>query len=620
MLQRLLLVPLLLALWWGQASAAEADFKASASPAAASAGDEVVVTVQRGMAGADCGLELRFGDGRVHSMRMEAQQTSVQITHWYQQSGPYRVEVAGKTQVRGLRTAFACPGKDQVLQIAARDGAQPAPAVATRSANASSTPSAGAASGAGRRVALVIGNNRYQTLRPLANPGNDAELVAKVLREQLQFDVVTVRDVDRRSMLRHLEDFGARATQADAAVFYFAGHGVSDTQNRNHLLPVEAELRTEATMAAEAMSVDLVRDLMAKAAPRVAMILLDACRDLPVYAATRSGARGLVRVEATGGTQILIQMATAEGATAADGTGGNSPFALALAQQLPLAGQKPILALAEGVQDETRRLTANAQSPAHFGNMRVSSYLVPAGTSAAAVGTGAPPPPAPDELRWRAIQASSQRTDFANFVREFPASTYAPLADVRLRQLDREAELDQRDRDLKAWTEADQTGTEAAYNNYLRAFPQGSYVRMAQDKIRALRTAAAAPRPTPSTAPNPAPAGNTPSASGSTTPNPIGAILAGIIAGAGGKTSAGGGSGVSGTPSPGVGEYDLTCEPGAAPVANVAQPANFSHWSCRGTLGVFPPGGTCPAANSWGTKPNLWRIRGTQTRMVGPCP
>jgi hypothetical protein len=611
MLTRLLLAPLLLAFCLGHADAAEADFKASAAPVAASAGDEVVVTVQRGTAGADCGLELRFGDGRVHSMRMEAQQTSVQITHRYQQSGPYRVEVAGKTQVRGLRTAFACPGKDQLLQIAARDGAQPVPAVASRSANAS-TPSAGAASGAGRRVALVIGNNRYQTLRPLGNPGNDAELVAKVLREQLQFDVVTVRDVDRRSMLRHLEDFGARATQADAAVFYFAGHGVSDTQNRNHLLPVEAELRTEATMAAESMSVDLVRDLMAKAAPRVAMILLDACRDLPVYAATRSGARGLVRVEATGGTQILIQMATAEGATAADGTGGNSPFAMALAQQLPLAGKKPILALAEGVQDETRRLTANAQSPAHFGNMRVSSYLVPAGTSAAAVGTGAQPPPAPDELRWRAIQASSQRADFANFVREFPASTYAPLADARLRQFDREAELDQRDRDLKAWTDADQTGTEAAYNAYLRAFPQGSYARMAQDKIRTLRTAAATPRPSPSTPPNTSPAGNTPPAGGSTTPNPLGAILQGILAGAGGK---GTGSGSS----PGTGEYDLTCAPGLAPVAQISAPTNFAHWNCVGGYNSTQPGGSCPAPGSW-SKPNLWRIRGTQTRMVGPCP
>lgn len=34
----------------------------------------------------------------------------------------------------------------------------------------------------GRQVALVIGNGAYQNTRPLPNPGNDAEDVAKTLR------------------------------------------------------------------------------------------------------------------------------------------------------------------------------------------------------------------------------------------------------------------------------------------------------------------------------------------------------------------------------------------------------------------------------------------------------
>lgn len=39
-----------------------------------------------------------------------------------------------------------------------------------------------------QRVALVIGNATYQNEKPLVNPTNDAELIADVLRKDLQFD------------------------------------------------------------------------------------------------------------------------------------------------------------------------------------------------------------------------------------------------------------------------------------------------------------------------------------------------------------------------------------------------------------------------------------------------
>ena len=50
-----------------------------------------------------------------------------------------------------------------------------------------------------RRIALVIGNSAYKTVAPLANPKNDAELMAEALRD-VGFEVVTAIDADRRTM------------------------------------------------------------------------------------------------------------------------------------------------------------------------------------------------------------------------------------------------------------------------------------------------------------------------------------------------------------------------------------------------------------------------------------
>ncbi len=56
------------------------------------------------------------------------------------------------------------------------------------------------------RVALVIGNSAYKDA-PLANPVNDARLIAETLRG-LGFEVIERTDVDQRSMRRFLRDFG----------------------------------------------------------------------------------------------------------------------------------------------------------------------------------------------------------------------------------------------------------------------------------------------------------------------------------------------------------------------------------------------------------------------------
>ncbi|HVT53673.1 MAG TPA: caspase family protein, partial [Dongiaceae bacterium] len=110
------------------------------------------------------------------------------------------------------------------------------------------------------RVALVIGNSNYGgEIGNLANPVNDAKLIAKTLRG-LGFDVVEVENADQNAMKRAIVDFGDKLGTAGSdatGLFYYAGHGLQ-VQGENFLIPVKARIDRESDVDVEAVSADLV--------------------------------------------------------------------------------------------------------------------------------------------------------------------------------------------------------------------------------------------------------------------------------------------------------------------------------------------------------------------------
>lgn len=133
---------------------------------------------------------------------------------------------------------------------------------------------------AAKRVALVIGNGAYTATTRLENPPNDAADMAATLR-RLGFEVVEVLDGDWRHMMAAIREFGDRAAGAEAALFYYAGHGlqVGDT---NYMLPISAELVKEQDLGFEATEVGLPLRLMDSARAKVKLVILDACRNNPL--------------------------------------------------------------------------------------------------------------------------------------------------------------------------------------------------------------------------------------------------------------------------------------------------------------------------------------------------
>ena len=94
-----------------------------------------------------------------------------------------------------------------------------------------------------KRVALVIGNSAYKYAGDLSNPKNDATDMAVVLRKDGFHQVIDGFDLDKPAFDRKVQDFGAALANADAGVFFYAGHGLQ-VGGQNYLVPVDAKAET----------------------------------------------------------------------------------------------------------------------------------------------------------------------------------------------------------------------------------------------------------------------------------------------------------------------------------------------------------------------------------------
>ena len=222
-----------------------------------------------------------------------------------------------------------------------------------------------------RRVALVIGNTRYQHAVRLENPTNDADLMAVAFKAVGFQNVLVHKDLTQPQILQVLRDFSALADNADWAVVYYSGHGI-EFGGSNYLIPVEARLRSDRDIDLEAVDMGKVLSSI-EGAKRLRLVILDACRDNPFASqmrrtmASRSLGRGLARIEPEAGT--LIAYAAKHGEVALDGDGKNSPYALALAKRLQQRPALEVRRLFDVVRDDVVAATSRKQQPFSYGSV-----------------------------------------------------------------------------------------------------------------------------------------------------------------------------------------------------------------------------------------------------------
>lgn len=208
------------------------------------------------------------------------------------------------------------------------------------------------------RYALVIGNSSYINA-PLKNPVNDAIDVSNSL-ETYGYRVTTLLDANEKEMIIGIKEFVNKLNSDSEALFYYAGHGIQ-SQNINYMIPIGAEITNEDDLEFEAVEVDRVLRNMESSNSKTNIIILDACRNNPYSATSRSLTRGLTVVESNS-TGSLIMFATSPGDIAEDGEGRNGVFTTSLLKFMGNS-ELEIHELIRKVRKDVMFQTNNKQTP-----------------------------------------------------------------------------------------------------------------------------------------------------------------------------------------------------------------------------------------------------------------
>lgn len=287
-----------------------------------------------------------------------------------------------------------------------------------------------------KRVALVIGNDRYPNLPAngqLVKAVNDANTIAASLKS-LGFDVILGTNLNRQGMIDKLADMTAKLQAGDTAAVFYAGHGIS-IQGTNYLLPTDvpglgegAEARVRGASISEP---DVIAELQAKSVG-ITLLVIDACRDNPfprVAGRSLGGTRGLGTATSAQGVFILYSAGIGQSALdrlSPDDPARNSVFTRVFAEHLVRPGlhlgelafevRERVAALAKTARDETGQPVAHIQTPAFYDQTLGGRIFLAGGAPAASdtfksaaaapvipVAPPSPPPVAPPPQQQAAI-------------------------------------------------------------------------------------------------------------------------------------------------------------------------------------------------------------------------
>jgi hypothetical protein len=281
------------------------------------------------------------------------------------------------------------------------------------------------------RLALLIGNSRYESILPLRNPENDVGVVATSLKA-VGFETITAVNLGNRELRKAVDNFVARAGAAGerpTVLIYYAGHGIQ-RGGKNYLLPVDFAVDELGDLSTTALELDEVLSVLARVDANVRMVVLDACRNDPFEQTDRGAvplARGFSGVKQASGQ--LVAFSTSPGKSASDGSTGTSPYASAFAEIVLVPGldlRQSFDRVRAKVIERTKGLQEPWESSALYGEFR----FIPATQDAAVSELEA--------LLWDNVALLDSAEAYQRYIDRFPTGLYAVLARQKIENINRD--------------------------------------------------------------------------------------------------------------------------------------------------------------------------------------
>lgn len=192
------------------------------------------------------------------------------------------------------------------------------------------------------KVALVIGNARYPDNEfVLTDTAKDTQDIADELKRD-GFDVDKQINLTGGAMRQALDRFYARIEQGNVALIFFDGFGVQSGR-QTYLLPVDAQIWTEADVAHDGFNFETILDEMNNRGASVKIALLDASRRNPFERRFRRYSAGLAPAVTPSNT--LVMYSSALGSVTSNTKNDHSLFVTELLREIRTPGVSAELSL-----------------------------------------------------------------------------------------------------------------------------------------------------------------------------------------------------------------------------------------------------------------------------------
>lgn len=175
-----------------------------------------------------------------------------------------------------------------------------------------------------KRLALVIGNSKYDGTTSLANPFNDASDMTLTL-EDLGFEVNKQIDLNHTQMVTEFAKFKRHIYDYDVSLLYFAGHGLQ-IRGENYLAPIDIDLSNEERIILSCININNYLNDISIYSDKTNIIILDSCRTNPFARKMRGAVVDGFASFSNAPKGTFISYSTSPDKAASDGTDSNGLY------------------------------------------------------------------------------------------------------------------------------------------------------------------------------------------------------------------------------------------------------------------------------------------------------